>query len=45
VVGLLLQGEAFVIALISNVGILARLAGGWAESNPFPYVTGFPHDR
>ena len=40
-VGLLLPGEPLVTALITNVGTLARLARGWAESNPLPYVAEF----
>lgn len=30
--------EPLAIALIDNVGSLARLAGGWAESDPRPYI-------
>ena len=40
-IGLLLLCEPLAIALISNVGLLARLAGGWAESDPRPYVGEF----
>jgi hypothetical protein len=40
-IGLLLLCEPLAIALISNVGSLARLAGGWAESDPRPYIGEF----
>jgi hypothetical protein len=40
-IGLLLICEPLAIALISNVGSLARLAGGWAESDPRPYIGEF----
>jgi len=39
--GVLLLCEPLAIALISNVGSLARLAGGWAESDPRPYIGEF----
>ena len=39
--GLLLPCEPLALAHISNVGSLARLAGGWAESDPRPYIGEF----
>jgi Family of unknown function (DUF6518) len=40
-IGLILLCEPLAIALISNVGSLARLAGGLAESDPGPYIGEF----
>jgi hypothetical protein len=40
-VGLVLLCEPLAIALIGRVGSLARLAGGWAESDPRPYIGEF----